>query len=115
MISSLSPQTQQEKPTTESTEEGQMTSSQAINGLDALASAWRKFQTRAPIKLHTVRNVRHYCAMIGLVNKLVDEVGDRKTHSLAGLLDVATFFARNYEERNIEIPGTEPMAAPDKT
>ncbi|MDB6043042.1 MAG: hypothetical protein JWM63_1593 [Gammaproteobacteria bacterium] len=85
-----------------------MASAAGNDDLDALAPAWREFQTRTPVKLRTVENERHYRAMVNLMNKLVDEIGDRETHPLMGLLDIVTFFVRDYEERNIEIPDAEP-------
>jgi len=78
--------------------------------LDALTPAWREFQTHTSVKLRTVENERHYRAMVNLLNKLVDEIGDRETHPLMGLLDIVTFFVRDYEERNIEIPDAQPPA-----
>ncbi len=78
--------------------------------LEALAPAWREFQTRTPVKLSTVETDRHYRAMIKLMNKLVDEIGDWETHPLMGLLDIVTFFVHDYEERNVEIPDAEPSA-----
>jgi HTH-type transcriptional regulator/antitoxin HigA len=78
--------------------------------LDALAPAWREFQARTPVKLRTVGNERHYRAMVNVMNRLVDEIGDRETHPMMGLLDIVTFFVRDYEERNIEIPDAEPSA-----
>ncbi len=78
--------------------------------LGDLVPAWREFQTRTPVKLRTVENERHYKAMITLMNKLIDEIGDRATHPLMGLLDIVTFFVRDYEERNVEIPTAEPPA-----
>lgn len=33
----------------------------------------------------------------------VDEIGDRETHPLMGLLDIVSFFVRDYEERNMEV------------
>jgi HTH-type transcriptional regulator / antitoxin HigA len=87
-----------------------MTSAANKDDLDALAPAWREFQTRSPVKLRTVENERHYLAMINFMNKLVDEIGDRETHPLMGLLDIVTFFVRDYEERNVEIPDAEPPA-----
>jgi HTH-type transcriptional regulator/antitoxin HigA len=45
-----------------------------------------------------------------IANKLVDEIGDRETHPLMGLLDIVSFFVRDYEERNIDIPDAEPAA-----
>jgi len=88
-----------------------MASAANNNDLDALAPAWREFQSHTPVKLRAVENERHYRAMVGLMNKLVDEIGDRETHPLMGLLDIVTFFVRDYEERNIEIPEAEPRVA----
>ena len=82
----------------------------ASTDLDALTSAWREFQARTSLKLCTVENERHYRAMVEVMNKLVDEIGDQETHSLMGLLDIVTSFVRDYEERNIEIPDGEPAA-----
>jgi HTH-type transcriptional regulator / antitoxin HigA len=87
-----------------------MASAANHDDLDALAPAWRAFQTQTPVKLRTVENELHYRAMVGLMNKLVYEMGDRKTHPLMGLLDIVTLFVRDYEERNIEIPDAEPPA-----
>jgi HTH-type transcriptional regulator / antitoxin HigA len=87
-----------------------MASAASNDDLDAVAPAWREFQTRTPVKLRTVENERHYRAMINLLNKLIDEIGDRETHPLMGLLDIVTFFVRDYEERSIEIPDAEPSA-----
>ena len=87
-----------------------MASAANNDDLNALAPAWREFQTRTPVKLRTVENERHYRAMVNLLNKLIDEIGDRETHPLVGLLDIVTFFVRDYEERNVEIPTAEPPA-----
>ena len=87
-----------------------MASAASNNDLEAIAPAWREFQTRTPVKLRTIENERHYQAMVDLLNKLIDEIGHRESHPLMGLLDIVTFFARDYEERNIEIPGAEPAA-----
>lgn len=42
------------------------------------------------------------------MNKLLDEIGDREDHPLVGLLDVVTFFVRDYEQRAVEIPDATP-------
>lgn len=78
--------------------------------LDELAPAWHEFQSRIPVKLCGIENQRHYRAMIGFTDKLLDEIGDRETHPLAGLLHIVAFFVRDYEERNIEIRRAEPRA-----
>jgi HTH-type transcriptional regulator / antitoxin HigA len=87
-----------------------MASAASNDYLDALAPAWREFQTRTPVKLRTIENERHYRAMVNVMNRLVDEIGDRETHPLMGLLDIVSFFVRDFEERNIEIPDAKPSA-----
>ena len=73
--------------------------SAAVKDLDTLTLAWREFQTRTPVKLRTIDSERHYRAVTNLMNKLVDEIGDRETHPLVGLFDIVTFF---------EMKGTDP-------
>ena len=48
--------------------------------------------------------------MVNLLNELVDEVGDRESHAMMGLLDIVSHFVHDYEERNIEFPNPEPHA-----
>jgi HTH-type transcriptional regulator/antitoxin HigA len=78
--------------------------------LDMLTPAWRELQTKSPVKLRAVENERHYRAMVDFMNELLDKVGERETHPLMGLLDAVTFFVRDYEDRNVEIPNAHPAA-----
>ena len=78
--------------------------------LEALAPAWRSFQNRTPVKFCTIKTRRHYRAMVNLLNELVDEIGDRESHALMGLLDIVSHFVHDYEERNTEFPNPEPHA-----
>ena len=48
--------------------------------------------------------------MINLLNELVDEIGDRESHAMMGLLDIVSHFVHDYEERNTEFPNSEPHA-----
>ena len=48
--------------------------------------------------------------MVNLLNELVDEIGDRESHAMMGLLDIVSHFVHDYEERNIEFPNPEPHA-----
>jgi HTH-type transcriptional regulator/antitoxin HigA len=79
--------------------------------LESLAPAWRDFQTRASVKLRTIESKRHYEAMVNLLDRLVDEIGEQESHPLTGLLDIVSFFVRDYEDRNVEMPKSEPHAA----
>jgi HTH-type transcriptional regulator / antitoxin HigA len=80
----------------------------AVRNLDMVTPAWRQLETRAPVKLRSIANEKHYRAMVDFMNSLLDEVGDRETHPLIGLLDIVTAFVHDYEERNVEIPDAEP-------
>jgi len=79
-----------------------------VRNIDEVAPAWRELEARAPVKLSTIRSERHYKAMTEFMNKLLDKIGDRETHPLAGLLDVVTMFVRDYEERHVELPEASP-------
>jgi len=48
--------------------------------------------------------------MVDFLNELIDEIGDRESHALMGLLDIVSHFIHDYEERNIEFPNPEPHA-----
>lgn len=80
----------------------------AARSIDTLTPAWRELETRTPVKLRAIEDETHYRAMVDFMNELVDEIGDRRTHPLMGLLDIVTSFIHDYEERNVEIPGAEP-------
>jgi predicted HTH domain antitoxin len=73
-------------------------------GLQTLAGAWREFQTLTPVKLQLVEDDQHYRSMVDLLNNLVDEIGDRETHPLVGLLEIVGCFVREYEEFNVNVP-----------
>lgn len=78
--------------------------------LDNVIPLWRALQARVPVKLAAVRNERHYKAMTAFMNELVDKIGDRQSHPLAGLLDVIAMFVRDYEESNVEMPKAPPSS-----
>lgn len=61
--------------------------------------------------LRTIKTKRHYRAMVNFLDELVDEIGDRESHALMGLLDIVSLFVRDYEERNTELSNFEPHAA----
>jgi HTH-type transcriptional regulator/antitoxin HigA len=42
------------------------------------------------VKLRAIENERHYRAMVALMNKPLDEIGDREAHPLMGFLDIVT-------------------------
>jgi len=42
--------------------------------------------------------------MVDFMNDLLDEIGDRETNPLIGLLEIVGCFVREYDEANIDIP-----------
>ncbi|GFE85208.1 helix-turn-helix domain-containing protein [Steroidobacter agaridevorans] len=81
-----------------------------VRKVDEMTPAWKELEARAPVKLSAIRSQRHYKAMTEFMNELLDEIGDRESHPLAGLIDVVTMFVRDYEEREVEIPQASPAA-----
>ncbi|GFE85162.1 helix-turn-helix domain-containing protein [Steroidobacter agaridevorans] len=81
-----------------------------VRNVEEMTPAWKELEARAPVKLRAIRSERHYKAMTEFMNELLDEIGDRESHPLAGLLDVVTMFVRDYEEREVEIPEASPAA-----
>lgn len=80
----------------------------AVHAVDDLAPAWQEVEALASVKLGVIKGERHYNAMLDFMNELLDRIGGREMHPLAGLLDAVTSFVRDYEERNIEIPDASP-------
>src|SRR5690242_5675494 len=46
--------------------------------------------------------------MTEFMNELLDEIGERESHPLMGLLDVVTMFVGDYENKNVKIPEASP-------
>ena len=84
-----------------------MSSPSSNTEFEALAAAWRDFQNRTSVKFCTIATEHHYQAMVSVLDELVDEIGDRESHPMVGLLNIVPFFVHDYEERTMEIPDTE--------
>jgi HTH-type transcriptional regulator / antitoxin HigA len=80
----------------------------AARSIESMTPAWRELETRTPVKLRAIESEKHYRAMLGFMEGLLDEIGDRESHPLMGLLDIATALIHEYEERNVEIPEASP-------
>lgn len=81
-----------------------------VRNVDEMTPAWKELEACVSVKLSAIRSERHYKAMTEFMNELLDEIGDRESHPLAGLLDVVTMFVRDYEEREVEVPEASPAA-----
>jgi HTH-type transcriptional regulator / antitoxin HigA len=76
--------------------------------IEAVIPAWRELEAKAPVKLRAVTSERHYRAMVEFMNELLEDVGDRESHPLVGLLDIVTTFVHDYEEANVKMPHAAP-------
>ncbi len=72
----------------------------------ALQQTWAAFDRVA--HLRPIRNEEEYDRTVTLMNYLVDVVGDKETHALAGLLDLVGELVEDYESRNFAIEPSEP-------
>jgi HTH-type transcriptional regulator / antitoxin HigA len=79
-----------------------------VRKVNEVAPAWRELEARAPVKLAAIRSERHYKAMTEFMNELLDEIGERESHPLMGLLDIVTLFVGDYEDKHVKIPEASP-------
>ncbi len=81
----------------------------AFNVAD-ITPAWHSFRRALPIELGTIRSETQYRDVIGLMNNLVDAVGDNEKHELADFLDLLGQLIEDYENAHLAIPDAEPRA-----
>jgi HTH-type transcriptional regulator/antitoxin HigA len=72
----------------------------------ALQQTWAAFDRVA--HLRPIRSEEEYDRTVALMNYLLDLVGDKKTHSLAGLLDLVGELVSDYDTRHYAIEASEP-------
>lgn len=72
----------------------------------AIASAWT--QLRKQTAIGVIGDAEQYEAMVALMDRLIDAVGDNEEHELAGLLDVLGALVERYERDNVSIPEASP-------
>ena len=82
------------------------TASDDMIDIRALQQTWAAFDRVA--HLRPIRNEEEYDRTVALMNYLVDVVGDKKTHALAGLLDLVGELVEDYESRHFAIEPSEP-------
>lgn len=72
----------------------------------ALQQTWAAFDRVA--HLRPIRSEDEYDRTVALMNYLLDVVGDKETHALAGLLDLVGELVEDYESRHFAIETSEP-------
>lgn len=71
-----------------------------------VVSAWNRL--RQETQIGVIRSAKDYDAMVDLMDKLVDQIGDNEDHKLAGLLDLVSTLVERYEEENVQLPEGSP-------
>lgn len=71
-----------------------------------LQQTWAAFDRVA--HLRPIRSEEEYDRTVALMNYLLDVVGDKEAHALAGLLDLVGELVEDYESRHFVIEPSEP-------
>lgn len=88
-----------------------MTTATAFNDtidIRALQQTWAAFDRVA--HLCPIRSEKEYGRTVALMNYLLDLVGDRENHALAGLLDLVGELVEDYESSHFAIEPSDPRA-----
>ena len=82
---------------------------QAVD-LKQVERAWSAVRAAMRPPLEPIRGEAQYEAMIAVMNRLLDTVGDDETHPLASLLGVVARLVEDYEKEHQRIPDAPPRA-----
>jgi len=70
--------------------------------------AWRAFERATHVG--PIRDKAHYDEMVKLLDALIDEVGNKRSHPLSGLLYIVGEFIREYDERHYPLADVSGVA-----
>lgn len=65
---------------------------------------------RAVVPLGTLRTKKDYVRATGLLDAILDEIGEDEKHPLAELADALSVFIEKYEAENVRFPEANPAA-----
>lgn len=72
----------------------------------ALQASWQRFDSLA--QLRPIRNEADYERMVGMMNSLLDGIGDDEDHPLSSLLDLVSDLVSRYEQEHHAIESAPP-------
>lgn len=75
-----------------------------------IAPAWRSLQEVLPVRVAPIRSDEQLEELIGLMNGLIDIVGDNEEHELADFLDLVGRLVEDYEQEHYPVADAEPRA-----
>ena len=78
---------------------------------DRLLNAWLALQDAAAAPVGPIRSKQHHAEMLRLYDYLVAEVGETRSHPLAGLLEIVVRLIKDYETENSPIADCSPREA----
>ena len=79
-----------------------------ITPVATLEAAWEKAWPAIAGYLKPISNKKQLSERIGLLDQLLDQVGDDEDHPLAALCDIVGRTIEEYEERNVPQPKQDP-------
>lgn len=82
------------------------TASRDTIDIRALQQTWAAFDRVA--HLRPIRSEKEYDRTVALMNHLLDAVGDKEEHALAGLLDLVGELVEEYDTNHYAIEASEP-------
>ena len=82
----------------------------AVVDLKEIEHAWAGMRAAMRPPLEPIRGEAQYDAMIAVMNRLLDAVGDDEAHPLSSLLGVVARLVEDYEEEHQRIPDAPPRA-----
>jgi len=78
------------------------------NRMQKLIREYRRL--RAVVPLGTLRTKKEYERAVGLLDTILDEIGEDEKHPLAELADAISVFIEKYEEEHVRFPVAKPAA-----
>lgn len=83
-----------------------MQNTQTIFDVKSIATQWTALESFAPLRV--IHNDEEHDSMIGLMNTLLDAVGDDESHPLAPMLELVGEIVSDYETKQFAVPKAEP-------
>jgi len=78
------------------------------NQMNDMVGEYRRLRAKVP--LGTLRTKTDHARAVGILDAILDEIGEDEKHPLAELADALGVFIERYEEDNVHIPAASPVA-----
>ena len=75
-----------------------------------VSRAWHDFRAASPVRLALPRTHEEYQELVGLMNALLDEIGEDVDHEDMDLLDLVSMLVESYKQDRVQIPDAAPAA-----